>query len=259
MNLLDPDGPPTAVGVEGGGGLGLSGVCHVPEVGQELLRQVAVHMATPSKRPFNASAVEKEQTHAVTMELTYVLLSEAEFGRVFGMKCRAKDPRAPKVQLRSENGDLQTYHVFKMCETGATHHRLLKMTSSVAEVKSEMLLAPPDHLHLNQADEVLAKLRDTEGKENNSFVLGLPQAWSSLSTLDEYKARPFILRLRTRPRVWRSPLPQQCLCLGHSPLMPGGRSYESINRFRGKTQRNIESTLSWTGSLKVISGSSSRC
>ena len=120
------------------------------------------------------------------VEREFVVMNDVELSRSFGARHKAKDPKVPTLRVRRPEGGTELLYLFKPPDG----HRRLRITTSVGEAQGEQMLCPDAHLYQSQAAEWMGALGKSRMEESNLDSIMVPQAWSSISTVDEYQVQP---------------------------------------------------------------------
>ena len=170
-----------------------------------MLADVQKHESSPSSRPFWPAAVTSSKSLSVTVERSYLLLSQAEFARMFGFRPKAKMPRVPRVELTGLDGKTEVAWVFLPDDES---HRRLVIKSTEGENATSELMTAAQHLHETQAG-MMSSMK-TQQRMSSSLVGKLlePGGSSSLCTISEYKAGFLLTQLTQNPGGAK----KKCVC-----------------------------------------------
>eukprot|EP00971_Amphidinium_carterae_P348969 6490770-Amphidinium_carterae.2 len=152
--------------------------------GQAIAVEIEAHESAPDRRPFLPSQVEKETALQLIVEKKFILMSESDFLRRYGQKHRSKDPRLPKIYLPGVGGEQELHYVFKPDDLS---HKVLKVVSAYGNSKKEQVLEADGHMYLSQAQDLLKFQHQQAMESTSASALLIPQAWSCLSTVEEYE------------------------------------------------------------------------
>ena len=151
-----------------------------------MMKQAEQYAGTDvNMRPWCAEAVERSMDLQTKMTRRYLLLTAYDFEKAFGRAPRARDPKAAQVSLPDLDGQQQNFYVFLDPDCP---HRVLEVSSGVAEHRREQVMAAADHCHERQA-ELTQSSRTTKRQASTGVAAFLGNQQWALCTLAEYQAR----------------------------------------------------------------------
>ena len=145
------------------------------------------YLKNPGSRPFFLEEVHGNSYSESRLERSFVALSAAEYGRVFGTPGpRAKDPRTPTIRLQLPSGGSELLYVFKDPDSP---YRKLTLCQGVGEERVALLCSRDDHHHHAQGAEILKGAEGRRWSESNEGPLQTGISNYHLSTIEEFKVK----------------------------------------------------------------------
>ena len=162
-----------------------------PQELKQQIQQTRENLAkSPRSRPFFLESVEREADMQARVTRSFILLSQYDFQQCFGKAPRACDPKCPVVEVQDVDGTVQSFYAFTDPEKP---FRCLELSSSVAEVRSEELLAKEGHVHATQAAQC-QRSRSSSRLHSSGCNALLAKQQANLCSISEYEETSFNAR-----------------------------------------------------------------